>query len=75
MHAGSKFYLKDPMIKVGSCYIIVIQALSSFKLNYLIYLPSIKIFPSAGYKILSKQLIKEDLPAPVLPTKPTFFPF
>jgi len=33
------------------------------------------MLPSAGSKILSKQLIKVDLPAPVLPTIPTFSAF
>ena len=46
--------------------------LRSFKLYYVILLPSIYIVPEAGYIILNKQFIKVDFPAPVLPTMPTF---
>lgn len=72
--AGSRLSLNDPFIKVGSCSIIVIQDRRSFKGYYLISFWSIKILPSAASKILSKQLIRVDFPAPVRPTIPTFSP-
>jgi hypothetical protein len=74
MLVGSKLSLNVPFIRVGYCSIIVMQDLRSFKLYSKISLPSIKMDPSAGYKILRIHPIKVDLPAPVRPTIPTLSP-
>ena len=59
---------------VGSWSIIVRLDLKSFKWYSSMPFPSNRMLPSAGSMILSKQLRRVDLPAPVLPTIPTFSP-
>lgn len=53
---------------------MVILERSSSKLILEISLPSIKICPSAAYRILSKHNMIVDLPDPVLPTTPSLCP-
>lgn len=50
------------------------QERRSFKLKLIISLPSIIIYPDAGYNILNIQFINVDFPAPVRPTMPTLSP-
>ena len=50
---------------------IVIFRLSSCKPIVVVVIPSITIEPSAGSIILNRACVRDDLPAPVLPTIPT----
>ena len=65
---GSKFSLRVPSIKVGSCGIIVIILLNKDKPTFDISTSSIKIFPLVASIILNKQRHKVLFPLPVLPT-------
>merc|ERR1719223_1746629 len=72
---GSKFDLIVPLNNVGVCGIIPIFVRSVFRDNFDVSIPSQTIGPSplfnSGSTNLNKHNIKDDLPAPVLPTTPT----
>ena len=57
---------------VASYKIIVIDSLSYDKDNVDMSTPSIKIYPFIASRILNKDNVIVDLPAPVLPTTPIF---
>lgn len=69
---GSRFYLKLPAIKTGSCAIRVKFDLKDFNGIVVISIPSIKSLPYVGSIVLRIAWIRVDFPAPVLPTTPIF---
>lgn len=71
---GSRFYLRVPANRQGSCKIIVIFDLRSSKLIFAISFPSNMIWPSNDYRILRRPIITVDFPLPVLPTTPILCP-
>jgi hypothetical protein len=58
--------------KAGSCGIIVNLDLKSYNPNLLTSTLSIKIVPSTGSMSRKRAKVREDFPAPVRPTIPTF---
>lgn len=72
--AGSRFYLNEAQIRVGSCSIIVNEDLSYWMSYYLISLLFMINSPCAGSIRRRRQFIRDDFPAPVRPTIPTFLP-
>ena len=67
---GSKLRRSVPENNTGSWGIIEIFFLKSSNAIVPVSMPSIKMFPSTIAN-LNKAAIKEDFPAPVLPTMPT----
>jgi len=72
--SGSRLYLKLPLNSVGSYGTIVIFCLRSFKSTLLMSTPSISIEPLSSSSRRDTVCDIVDLPAPVLPTIPTFMP-
>ena len=64
--------LMVPSNIVASYKIIVIDSLNYDKDNVDMSTPSIKIYPFIASRILNKDKVMVDLPAPVLPTTPIF---
>jgi len=56
MPVGSRFYRKVPVIKVGSCSIIVTEDLSYVRLYYWTYLLFISNLPYEGSTKCKRQL-------------------
>lgn len=67
---GSRLYRRVPEKRTGSCGIIEILCLSVSKDISFVSMPSILMVPSTGASLKSAEM-REDLPAPVLPTTPT----
>jgi hypothetical protein len=64
-----------PLNKNGTCGIIDILLLNECNpIDSILQLP-INIYPSIGFAILNIACKILDLPAPVLPTIPTFYPY
>jgi len=72
--AISRFSLNVDLISVGSWSIMVILCLRSLRLYSFKFRPSILTFPEETYVIFRSVLMIVDLPAPVRPTMPTFYP-
>jgi len=71
---GSKLNFSVPVNSVGSYGITVTFFRKIYKSIFEISMPSISIEPSNSSTILLKLIQTVDLPAPVLPTTPTFVP-
>jgi len=71
---GSKLNFSVPLNKVGSYGITVIFDLRSLRFNEAISIPSISIEPFSSSIILLSVSAIVDLPAPVRPQMPTFWP-
>ena len=66
---GSKFLRNEPEKRTGSCGMMEILERRSCSPMLLVSIPSMKILPS-GSVSRKREAIKDDLPAPVLPTIP-----
>ena len=73
--SGSRFLRKVSLNSTGSWGITVSFDLKSLRFIYLMLVPSIKISPSEISMIRLNARATVDLPAPLLPHKPTFCPF
>lgn len=71
---GSRFCLIVPSNKVGSWGMILRRLRRSWRPSVEISILSIRILPPAGSISRNKAWIKVDLPLPVRPTIPIFFP-
>lgn len=63
---------KLPANSTGSCGRMVNLDLRSCKPNFVTSSPSIVILPEEGSRSRNTEYVKEDFPAPVLPTIPTW---
>jgi len=71
---GSRLNLSVPVKSVGSYGITVTFLRRTYRSSFEISTPSISISPSNSSTILLRLIQTVDLPAPVLPTTPTFEP-
>lgn len=71
---GSRLLRMDPWNMVGSCGMMLSLERRSWSPIREMSTPSIRIFPAVGSTIRNRVWIKVDLPLPVLPTIPVFFP-
>ena len=69
---GSKFILKVPENRTGSCGIIVSRERNAWRPKSAILMPSMVMEPSAASIMRNKPSVSDDLPAPVRPTIPTY---
>ena len=70
---GSRFCRSEPSKRIGSCGMTVIAFRSTGSGSEHVGMPSIVMQPLEG-KSRRKALIRDDFPAPVRPTMPTFWP-
>ena len=72
--SGSRLNHTVPLKRIGIYGMIVILSLRSESPSLEISTPSINIYPSLASMILHRVKQSVDLPAPVLPTTPIFYP-
>mmetsp|Transcript_1598 Transcript_1598/g.1956 ORF Transcript_1598/g.1956 Transcript_1598/m.1956 type:complete len:360 (+) Transcript_1598:152-1231(+) len=75
LFSGSRLNLRVPLNSVASCGMIVILVLRSAMPTLLMSTPSILMLPDSFSMILQMASQRVLLPAPVLPTTPTFSPW